>query len=51
MMKPLTRTFRPLHVASLAALPMFSVLTPLAHADLPTLENPSRGTEIGRAHV
>ena len=47
MMKPLTRISRPLHFASLAALPMFSVLPPLAHADLPTLENPSRGTGGG----
>jgi integrating conjugative element membrane protein (TIGR03745 family) len=47
MMKPLSRTFRPHHFTGLAALPMFGVLSPLAHAALPTLENPSRGTGTG----
>ncbi|PMX27615.1 TIGR03745 family integrating conjugative element membrane protein [Pseudomonas sp. MPR-R2A7] len=46
-MKPLFRIFRPHHFAGLTALPMFGVLSPLANAALPTLENPSRGTGTG----
>ncbi|WP_282098892.1 TIGR03745 family integrating conjugative element membrane protein [Thauera aromatica] len=46
-MKPFSHTFRPCHFTNLAALPLFGVLSPLAQAALPTLENPSRGTGTG----
>ncbi len=46
-MKPLSRICRSHHLAQLAALPMLAALAPLAQADLPTLESPSRGTGTG----
>ncbi len=46
-MKPLSPIFRPRHFTNLAAMPLFGVLSPVAQAALPTLENPSRGTGTG----
>ena len=46
-MKLLPRHLRPHRVARLATLPMHGVLSPFAHAELPTLENPSRGAGSG----
>ncbi|HEP8866438.1 TPA: TIGR03745 family integrating conjugative element membrane protein [Pseudomonas aeruginosa] len=41
------RTFRARRLPYFIAPPMLAVLAPLAYADLPTLENPSRGAGSG----
>lgn len=46
-MKPLPPTCLPHRLVRLAALPLLVSLTPLAQADLPTMENPTRGAGSG----
>ncbi|KSQ24957.1 TIGR03745 family integrating conjugative element membrane protein [Pseudomonas aeruginosa] len=46
-MKLFCCTFRARRLTHLTALSMLAVLAPLAQADLPTLENPSRGAGSG----
>ncbi|MGU1062172.1 TIGR03745 family integrating conjugative element membrane protein [Pseudomonas aeruginosa] len=46
-MELFSRPFRSRRLAHFTAPPMLTVLAPLAHADLPTLENPTRGAGSG----
>lgn len=46
-MKPLPPTCLPHRIARVAALPLLASLMPLAQADLPTMENPTRGAGSG----
>ncbi|MCO6056800.1 TIGR03745 family integrating conjugative element membrane protein [Pseudomonas sp. MOB-449] len=46
-MKPLPPALLHHTIARVAALPLLASLVPLAHADLPIMENPSRGAGSG----